>query len=206
MGQELGLFEAIYRQRAIRHLKPDPVPDELIRKVLDAGIRAPNGGNAQRWAFIVIKDKEMRRKIAERYRNVPVPPHPAGTTSQKRADESADYLTQHLAEVPVFILVCIRHDGSPSDIQRGASIYPAVQNMLLAAQGLGLGSTMTTRQRRGFESEIKEWLGIPENVETAALLPLGYLQEGTAYGPTTRKPVEEVAYAERWGEPWAAAG
>ena len=204
MGQELGLFEAIYSQRAIRHLKPDPVPDELIRKVLDAGIRAPNGGNAQRWAFIVIKDKEMRRKIAERYRNVPVPAHPSGTVSQQRADASADYLTQHLAEVPVFILVCIRHDGSPSDIQRGASIYPAVQNMLLAARGLGLGSTMTTRQRREFENEIKEWLGIPENVETAALLPLGYPEQESPYGPTTRKPVEEVAYGERWGESWTA--
>ena len=202
MNEEIGLFEAMYTQRAIRHLKPDPVPDELIKKVLDAGIRAPNGGNAQRWAFVVIKDQATRRAIAERYKNVPVPPHPAGSVSQQRTDESAAYLTDHLAEVPVFILACVQHDGSPSDIQRGASIYPAVQNMLLAARGLGLGSVMTTRQRRGFEKEIKELLGIPENVETAALLPLGFPQEGAVYGRTTRKPVEEVAYADRWGAPW----
>ena len=205
MGEEIQLLEAIYTQRGIRHLKPDPVPDQLIRRVIEAGTKAPNGGNAQRWAFIVIKDTATRHAIAEMYKKVPVPAHPSGTKSQQRADESAAYLTEHLAQVPVFILACIQHDGSPSDIQRGASIYPAIQNMLLAARALGLGSVMTTRQRRGFETEIKELLGIPENVETAALLPLGFPQDGTSYGPTTRKPVEDVAYAERWGTQWSLA-
>ena len=105
---------------------------------------------------------------------------------------------EHYHEVPVLILACIQHDGSPSDITRGASIYPSVQNLLLAARGLGLGAAMTTWQRRRFEKEIKELLDIPENVETAALIPIGFPAEGVRYGPTTRRPVEEVIFYERW--------
>ena len=92
----------------------------------------------------------------------------------------------------------IEHDGSPSTLGRGSSIYPAVQNLLLAARGLGLGSVSTTLHKR-FEQEIKDILGIPENVETAALLPVGYPAEGVSYGPTKRAPVDEITSWERWG-------
>ncbi len=104
--------------------------------------------------------------------------------------------------MPVLILACVQHDGSLGDVSRGASIYPAVQNMLLAARGLGLTSVLTTRPRRGFEKEIKVLLGIPENVDTAALLPLVYPADGTHYGPTRRRLVEEVTYKEKWDERW----
>ena len=208
MAKEIGLFEAMYTQRALRYIKPDPIPDELVRKVLDAGIRAPNGGNTQRWSFLVIKDPETKKWIAERYAMTPVPEHPPAVDrrmarSMARNDAAALHLSQHLHEVPVLILACVQHDGSPGDISRGASIYPAVQNMLLAARGLGLASVLTTRPRRGFEKEIKELLGIPDNVDTAALLPLGYPAEGVQYGPTRRRPVEEVTYGEKWGQAWA---
>ena len=207
MAAEIGLFEAMYSQRALRYIKPDPIPDELIQRVLDAGIHAPNGGNTQRWHFIVIKDPATKRWIGERYRRVDRPNHgqPA-SRSEARAEASAAHLAEHLHEVPVLLLACVQHDGSPSDIGRGASIYPAVQNMLLAARGLGLASVLTTRPRRGFEQEIKELLHIPENVDTAALLPLGYPAEGVRYGPTTRRPVTEVTSAERWGQPWRPQG
>ena len=199
MPEEMGLFEAIYTQRAVRYLKPDPVPDELIAKLLEAAIRAPSAANSQRWAFIVIKDPETRRKIAEHYRRVPGAQHkPGESASEHRVVVSADHLAEHLHEVPVLILACIQHDGSPSDITRGASIYPAVQNILLAARALGLGAVLTNRPRRGFEKEIKELLGIPENVDTAALVPIGFPAEGVRYGPTTRRPVEEVIFYERW--------
>jgi len=101
----------------------------------------------------------------------------------------------------VLILCCIEHDGSPSDIRRGT--YPAVQNMLLAARGLGL-AVLTTRPRCGFETDIKAKLGIPANVDTAALLPLGYPAAGYRYGPTNRRPVEEATVDERWGRRWEA--
>ncbi|MFN0071450.1 MAG: nitroreductase family protein [Chloroflexota bacterium] len=207
MTDEIGLFEAMYTQRAVRYIKPDPIPDDLIRKVLDAGIRAPNGGNQQRWRFIVIKDPETKRWIQPHYAATSRPSH-AATTNDAEArtmslnDRAASHLGEHLHEVPVLILCCTEHDGTPGDVTRGASIYPAVQNMLLAARGLGLASVLTTRPHRGFEKEIKERLGIPDNVDTAALIPLGYLAEGAKYGPTNRRPVEDVTFNERWAEAW----
>ena len=207
MAEEIGLFEAMYTQRALRYIAPDPIPGDLIRKVLEAGTRAPSGGNQQRWRFIVIKDPGTKRWIQERYRNTDRPAHaaprnPAETATMARNDAAANHLADHLHEVPVLILCCLQHDGSPSDINRGASIYPAVQNMLLAARGLGLASVLTTRPRRGFEQEIKEKLGIPDNVDTAALLPLGYPAPGKRYGPTNRRPVEDVTFEETWGRKW----
>ncbi|MCH7482476.1 MAG: nitroreductase family protein [Chloroflexi bacterium] len=198
MADEIGLFEAIYTQRALRHLKPDPVPDELIRKVIDAGIHAPNGGNQQRWAFVVIKDPVLKAKLAEPYKAEGHPDHgEAGTWSKRNAEASADYLADHAAEVPVWILACTEHPGT--DISHGASIYPAVQNMLLAARALGLGSVMTTRVRRGFEPQMREWVGIPDGFVTAAMIPLGYPQDGYRYGPTTRRDAAEVTHWEHWG-------
>jgi nitroreductase len=210
VAQDLSLFEAMHTQRALRYIKPDPIPDELIRKILDAGIRAPSGGNQQKWRFIVIKDPETKRWIQPHYAATGHPGHAATTnerdsTTMARNDTAANYLGEHLHEVPVMILCCIEHDGSPGDVTRGASIYPAVQNMLLAARALGLASVLTTRPHRGFEKEIKELLGIPDNVDTAALIPLGYPQDGKKYGPTNRRPVEEVTYGERWGEGWSAS-
>ena len=198
MAEDIGLFEAINTQRALRYLKPDPVPDDLIKRVINAGIRAPNGGNEQRWAFVVIKDPEIKRKIAPLYGGVARPDHgPVESTSAQRATASSDYLGEHAAEVPVWILACIQNPGT--DISNGASIYPAVQNMLLAARALGLGSVLTTRVRRGYEPQIKEWLGIPDGWSTAAMIPLGWPQDGHRYGPTTRRPAWEVTHWDRWG-------
>jgi nitroreductase len=209
MADELGLFDAMYTQRALRYIRPDPIPDALVRMVLEAGTRAPSGGNQQRWRFIVIRDAETKRWIQQRYRSTPVPRHAtprneAEARTMARNDAAATHLAEHLHEVPLLILCCLQHDGSPSDINRGASIYPAVQNMLLAARGLGLASVLTTRPRRGFEREIKERLGIPENVDTAALLPLGYPAAQNRYGPTNRRPVEDVTFDEGWGRRWEA--
>jgi len=209
MADDLGLFEAMYTQRALRYISAEPIPDALIKKVLDAGIRAPNGGNQQRWRFVVIKDPGTKRWIQERYRSTGRPAHAsprndAEAKTMARNDAAANYLADHLHEVPALILCCVEHDSSPSDINRGASIYPAVQNMLLAARGLGLASVLTTRPRRGFEKEIKAKLGIPEKVDTAALLPLGYPVAGKRYGPTNRRPVEEVTFDETWGTRWEA--
>lgn len=104
-----------------------------------------------------------------------------------------------MEDVPVFILACIQ--ATPGSAVSGSSIYPAVQNILLAARGLGLASCLTTRQTR-FEEEIKQLLNIPEDVVTAALLPIGFPAEGSRYGPTRRRPLEEVAFDGRWGESW----
>ena len=199
MAEGMDFFEVIQTQRAIRYFKPDPIPDDVIRKILEAGVKAPTGGVRQGWGFIVIRDQESRKKIGDLYRSATgFQITPEMTDQQRHAYTSAAYLEDHMDEVPAFLLVCIGTDGSPGNMVRGSSIYPAVQNMLLAARALGVGSVLTTRQRR-FEGEIKDLLGIPEDVETAALLPLGYPAEGSRYGPTRRRPLEEVAFYERWG-------
>ena len=200
MTESIDLFEAIDSQRAIRRFKPDPVPDELITRLLQAAIKAPSGGARQGWSFIVIRDQETKDKIGELYRagdGFSITPDMTGQV--RRVYGSAQYLEDHMEDVPVFILVCIEANANSSF--SGASIYPAVQNILLAARGMGLGSCLTTRQMR-FEEEIKQMLNIPEDVATAALLPIGFPAEGVGYGPTRRKALEEVAFDGGWGKSW----
>jgi nitroreductase len=200
MYQGIDLFEAIDTQRGIRKFKPDPVPDELITRLLQAAIKAPSGGIRQGWGFIVIRDPETRRKIGDLYRTGDrFVVNPDMTAQEKRVYATAQYLEDHLEDVPVLILACIQ--ANPGTAFSGASIYPAVQNILLAARGLGLASVMTTRQMR-FEDEIKKLLNIPEDVATAALLPVGFPAEGSHYGPTRRRPLAEVAFADSWGNSW----
>ena len=200
MPDEIGLFEAIDTQRGLRQFKPDPVPDEMITRLLQAAIKAPSGGVRQGWSFIVIRDEETRRKIGDLYRTGSrFDIRDDMTVQQRRVYRRAQHLEDHMEDVPVFILACI--EGGSGGPVSGGSIYPAVQNILLAARGLGLASVLTTRQSR-FESEIKEMLGIPENVTTAAILPIGFPAEGVRYGPTRRRPLEEVAFDGHWGNSW----
>ena len=200
METDIGLFEAIDSQRAIRLYRDDLVPQEMIERVIEAAIRAPSSGNRQKWGFVVVSDPDLKLRIADCYRRNITP----GIVSnrppedQKMWDETK-YLADHLHEVPVLILACIEDDGRPDDFARGATIYPSVQNMLLAARALGLGSCLTTRHRK-HEAEIKQILGIPESVHIASVLPLGFPAKGTKYGPTRRRPAAEVTYYDRWGE------
>ena len=200
MSEGMDLFEAIHTQRAIRSFRPDPVPDHLITTLLEAAVKAPNGGNVQDWRFIVIRDRETKRKIGELYRTGPRSKiDPSWPAQRRRIYTGAQQLEDHIEEVPAFILVCTRpYPGEPN---AGAMIFPAVQNILLAARGLGLGCVLTVRQSR-HEQELKQLLDIPEDMDTAALLPIGYPGEGARYGPTSRKPLEEVAFDERWGNSW----
>ena len=225
---EIGLFEAIYSARAIRRFRPDPVPEELIRKILDTAIRAPSGGNAQSWAFVVVRDPDTRRQLGAIYRKASDiaeavyaargrPPH---LTEQQYARfmASGKYLWDHMGEAPVLLLPCSRRpvqppfEALPPDIRarwndevayaeriRGASIYPAVQNIILACRALGLGTVITTNHIR-CEVEVKALLGIPEDVSTWALMPIGWPID--KFGPLTRRPLGEVAHADRWGAAW----
>lgn len=199
----MDLFEAIHTQRAIRSFKSDPVPDAVIRRVLDAAIHAPSGGNRQPWIFMVLKDQQVKRSVGQLYKQgwdasynvrLTVDPDP----SLSRVYRSSQHLAMTIGEAPVLILACIHHDGSVSTMTRGASIYPAVQNMMLAARALGLGTVITTLHKF-FEDEVKELLRIPDHVETAALIPLGYPTEGVQFGGSRRRPVEEVTYTNLWG-------
>jgi len=199
MTADIGLFEAMNTQRAIRYLKPDPVPDEMISQLMEAAIKAPSGTNQQQWSFLVIKDPELRRKLGDIYQKAgraAIPRIQYVEAENKKLFNSAVYLVDHLGEAPVLILACISHGGS-TGLTTGASIYPAVQNILLAARALELGSVLTTFHK-AYEAEVKEILGIPDNVETAALLPVGFLADGVHYGPTNRRSVDQVVHYDRW--------
>ena len=204
MTQEIGLFEALYSQRALRKLKTDDVPDELISKLIESATKAPSGADRQPWRFLVIRDPETKRQIAEYYLRAWEQAYPGGSvgnTISTGVYASADHLARNMADVPVLIMACIERSGPEATFGLGGSIFPAVQNLLLAARGLGLGCALTSLHKR-YDTEIKALLGIPDNFETAALLPVGYPEEGTRYGPTRRAPVSEVSYREKWGQAW----
>jgi len=209
MSDTNELFEIMQTMRAMRRLKPDPVPDALIAKILRAGVCAPNGGNTQRWRFMVVKDAKIKKAVQVHYqrafdevigpRYLTSEPPPAVTKERYLRQHSAvSYLTDHFHEAPVWIVACIEEAGAPTRWS-GASIYPAVQNMLLAARALGLGATLTTRHLL-FEKETEAALGLPPGVHSYAILPIGYPM-GT-FGPVGRGPLKEIVYEDHWGSPY----
>ena len=208
MSQEIGLFEALYTQRAIRYFRPDPVPDEMVSKLIESATKAPSGTNRQPWRFVVVRDADSRQRISDYYRRAwdSAYGNQAGRPPRidPRIKKSAAHLAETMHSVPVLILACVERGNSAATLGTGASIFPAVQNLLLAARGLGLGSALTTIHKQ-YEREIKELLGIPESVETVALLPVGYPSEQARYGPTSRRPVREVTWWDRWGNREASA-
>ncbi len=201
------LFEIIETTRAMRRLKPDPVPDELIRKILQAGVCAANGGNTQRWRFLVVKDPTIKKQvqvhykrafdevIGPRYLNSEPPP---GVTRERylRQHAAVEYLTDHFHEAPVWIVACLDEGTATPTRGSGASIYPAVQNMLLAARALGLGATLTTRHLI-YEKEAEAALGLPSGVRSYAIVPIGYPMG--RFGPVGRGPLTDIVYQDRWG-------
>ena len=225
---DIGLFEAIYSARSIRRLKPDPVPEELITQILDAAIRAPSGGNAQSWAFLVVRDPDLRQRLGAIYRKASdiaeavyaARGRPAHLTEGQfaRMMAAGAHLWEHMGAAPVLLLPCARRPALPprqalppeiagrwedevayADRIRGASIYPAVQNIILACRAFGLGTVITTNHIR-CEGEVKALLGIPEDVSTFALMPIGWPLD--KFGPLTRRPLAEVAHADSWGAAW----
>ncbi len=207
---EISLFEAIHTQRAIRRFTDEPVSDEAIRRILEAAIRAPSGRNTQPWRFIVIRDTATKRRVGDYYRRAceeagigqePIP------GLSKKVNDSVTHLAYHMGDAPVLVLACYEHLSGdtvgPSTLLTGSSIYPAVQNLLLAARALGLGTSLTTVHSM-FEEEIKDLLGIPSNVQTAALIPLGYPSPEERFGGSRRRPVDEVTHYDRWSD--AAGG
>jgi nitroreductase len=186
---EMTLYEAIHTQRAMRHLKPDPVDDALIEQMIEAATRAPNGGNQQPARFIVVRDRDTKERLGKIFDDL-------GQAMTHGAPDRTPW-----EDVPVLIAVCsvsgAQAAGHPPTSE--ASILPSVQNLLLTARSLGLGTVLTTRFRQR-EREILEILGLPENGHVHVIVPVGWPVR--RFGPTTRKPVEEVTYREKFGTPW----
>ena len=199
---DISLFEAIHSQRAVRNFSAEPVSNEAIATIMEAAIRAPSGGNRQGWSFLIIRDREVKRRFGKWYFDAW---HELTSDMDFQSPAAQPYrpsmLTHEMEDVPVLILACQERPAagnSPNTITSGASIYPAVQNIMLAARALGLGTVLTTLHAR-HEKEVKELLDIPDNVDTAALIPLGYPAEGQRFGGSRRRPLHEVVFDEKWG-------
>ncbi|HTI82302.1 MAG TPA: nitroreductase family protein [Acetobacteraceae bacterium] len=225
---DIGLFEAIHSARSLRRLKPDPVPEALITQVLDAAIRAPSAGNAQNWAFVVVRDAAKRQALGEIYRKgsriaevmYAARGQPAHMTERqyRRMMTTGAWLWEHMGDAPVILFPCqhrpvlppveslpatVRYEDEVAYVARirGSSIYPAVQNIILACRGLGLGTTITTNHLR-CEDEVRALLGLPDDVDTFAMMPIGWPMD--AFGPLSRKPLAAVVHRDRWGDAWDA--
>ena len=225
---EIDLFETIYSARAIRRFQPDPVPEELLTRILDAAIRATYAGNAQNWTFIVVRDREQRQRLGDIYRRASdivaqfyaarARPVHLSEEQYRRLIASGSYLWSHMDDAPVLLVPCLKlvalsplpATAVPLDVQAkyqelrlnrlsGASIYPAIQNIILACRALGLGTLITTNHTL-LEEEVAAVLGLPAEIRTYALMPIGYPSD--KFGPVSRRPVAEVACADRYGQAW----
>lgn len=185
-------MELFRHQRAVRAWSDQPVPDELVHQVIEAATHAPSGSNSQPWRFIVIRDQAVKDQLSALYEEAMAEQYGGG-----EPDRAAD--RHELAKAPVLIMACVRVPGNGrAGFQTGASIYPACQNLMLAARSLGLGTVLSTLHRLR-KAQVHELLGIPETFESAALIPLGF--PNRPYGPNHRRPVEDFIAHDRWSEP-----
>ncbi len=217
------LFEALHTLSSVRAFRPDPIPDAAIQQILEAATRAPSARNAQPWNFVVVRAPELKRAVGRLYLSaweqaqaytvaVDADGDIKGRVGYRQMMEQVDTLARHLPEVPVLVLACLdtRQLGplagasgqilSPQSAY--ASIFPAVQNLMLSARGLGIGSTLTTVYALA-ESQLRDVLGIPAHVHIAALVPLGYPKH--PFRTTRRRSVGEVAFLDRWGQRFPSA-
>jgi len=187
--------------RAIRQLKPDPVPAELIDRILWAATRAPSPGNSQGWDFVVVDEPLSKSRIAEAVRGVMatrVAAMPRADRTMRLMLDGTARLIDTLAQAPVLIFVAggvIYPPGAPLEQFTWSALYPAAQNILVAARALGLGTTFTTLHMVA-EPTIRDVLGIPPEVKIAAMIPVGWPDAN--FGPVNRRPVEDFVHRNRW--------
>ena len=210
-GFEMPLSEAMQTQRAIRRLKPDPVDDDLVLRLIDLALKAPTGSNAQNWEFIVVKDPKIKKGLArlnrqvwQLYARLPrrlTRPDPR----RQRILEAVEWQADHFEQAPVIVVACLKGLRLPFPHVFAASyfgsIFPAVQNLLLAARAVNLGAALLTIPLWNLFA-VRRILGLPRKVTPCAVIPMGWPRG--RYGPTTRKRVHEVVSFDRFGNRPAA--
>lgn len=195
----MDVFEAIWTTRAMRRLDPGrEVADAHLRLMLEAASKAPSGGNSQVVEWIVVRDPELKRRLGAVYRaaadvSLRAYEDRARTDPEvARMLRSARHLAEHMGEAPVLLLPC----APAGRIRVEGAVYPAIQNLMLAARALGLGTTLTS-MHRDREAEVKEVLGIPEEIQTFAIIPVGYPLG--RWAEARRRPVGETTHWDGWG-------
>jgi nitroreductase len=207
---DMPLLDAMMTQRAVRRVLPDPVDDAIVLKCIELALRAPTGSNGQNWEFVVVKDRRVKEKLGRRYhqgwslyggiaRRVA-----AGDESMQKILRAVQWQVDHFSEIPVLVVGCLRggtrvpYLPTPfvGESSYFGSIYPSAQNLLLAARAMGLGASLITMPLWSVTSA-RRILGLPLSVTPCCIVPLGWPRG--RYGPTTRKPVEEVAHLDSYG-------
>lgn len=216
----MDFFAVVETQRALRRFLPRPVADATVQRILEAATRAPSARGAEPWHFVVVRDPAVRQSIATHYRAA----WEAGQERTRTLDGDRDVRTQphyvrmmqaaaelagNLAAAPVLIACCLDRSGLGPIVDASGrivspaaaygSIFPAVQNLMLAARALGLGTTLTTLHA-AFEGPLRTLLGLPDHFDTVAIIPLGYPRD--RFGPTRRRPIGAVASLDRYGNPF----
>jgi len=200
-GTAAAYFGLVTSQRAQRELKPDPVPEELIGQILTAATHAPSAMNSQPWRFVVAQSPSIRQAIAHGARAAWEGFARGMTKDQTPPGFKAvdQWATSGLAKAPVIIVLCGGTHVLPLE-QMGSSIFPAAQNILLAANALGLASLMSNLPISAPDSPFAKVLELPEHVVPLAPLPIGY--PARELGKPRRKPIGEVTSRDRFGGRW----
>jgi nitroreductase len=218
-GLQMSLVDAMTTQRAVRRVLPDPVDDAIVLRCIELALKAPTGSNGQNWEFVVVKDDEVKKALAHRYRQAwrlyggAGARAARGNETMEKILRSVGWQVDHFEEIPVLVVACLRGSGTAQipkvPIQLlpqlavssyYGSIYPSVQNLLLAARAMGLGASLITLPLWNIVSA-RRALGLPLSVTPCCIVPLGWPRG--RYGPTTRRPVGEVVHLDRYGhQPW----
>jgi nitroreductase len=211
----MPLVEAITTQRAVRRVRPDPVDPRVVRRCIELALEAPTGSNGQNWEFVVVTERATKERFQVQYRRIWALYGRAGERARggdpqtARILRSVQWQVDHLPEVPVLVVACLRGGGkvpfvplpAVADSSHYGSIYPSVQNLLLAARAIGLGASLITLPLWS-ATVARRILGLPLSVEPCCVVPLGW--PIGRYGPKARRPVDEVMHLERYGAARAA--
>ncbi|HEY5681799.1 MAG TPA: nitroreductase family protein [Pseudomonadales bacterium] len=205
MSEDFSLREAIYNCRAMRRIRPDPVPEELLVELIDAANQAPSGSNSQRARWIVVRDPAVKRQLADQNRRHAEPyiaadvSNPA-TPKLKRMLDAVVWQMEHMHEIPALIVACFDYPEKVEGMgvyRSAGSVWPGIQNLLLTARALGLGAAPTTLALRD-QDAVRKILKLPETFAALCLIPVGYPMG--KFGPVTRKPVSEVMRFDAWND------
>ncbi|MEY2448322.1 MAG: hypothetical protein QOH79_1798 [Acidimicrobiaceae bacterium] len=195
-------FEVALRQRACRDFSDEPVPDDDIEKILEAATHAPSAENAQPWVFVVVRDDATRAQLSELTQRV----WNAGARDQAMARLDAELasdvdagIERGLGGAPAVVVIAADTTSGVHPKAVASSIFPAVQNLLLAAGSLGYGSALTTLTAAAGD-DLRAILDLPEHITPMAVVPLG--RPARPLGPPRRRAVSESTYRDRYGRPW----
>lgn len=207
----MDIHEALYTTRAMRRVRPDPVPLETQARILDAAIRAPSGGNTQNWRFLLVDDPDVKAQIGPHYKDsiaqlwttiyadrlaaAAADPKAESSIQMVKVQRSAQWLADHFEEVPLFLFAFVQ--GDPS----GGSIFPAVWSAQLAARAEGVGSSLTSVLGVFHPKETLEILGVPEGQGWIMSCCVSFGYPTGRWGVAERRPVQEVAHRNKWGAP-----